>query len=27
MRECSSVTGACFLMERKTFDAVSGFDE
>jgi len=27
VRECSSVTGACFLMERKTFDAVSGFDE
>jgi len=27
IRECSSVTGACFLMERKTFDTVSGFDE
>ena len=27
VRECSSVTGACFLMERKTFDTVSGFDE
>ena len=27
VRECSSVTGACFLMERKTFDEVSGFDE
>ena len=27
VRECSSVTGACFLMKRKTFDEVSGFDE
>jgi len=27
VRECSSVTGACFLVKRKTFDAVSGFDE
>jgi GT2 family glycosyltransferase len=26
IRECSSVTGACFLTKRKTFDEVSGFD-